>query len=171
MTDKDSTFAARQEDRRKQIKIERNRKTERECPRNRKHSLFFYAQIVENHRDSKRAAALLSHARQRSPQKAISSWRLDTTLLCAAKKNGVEKKDSLAGLCQKNTRRLPPRTAITTKASARKPLQSGSAAFSGSGNHVNIRGLFSTSLGSIPFASHQRKNALLRNELRFCIAL
>ena len=31
---------------------------------------------------------------------ATSSWRLDTTLLCAAKKNGVEKKDRLAGLCQ-----------------------------------------------------------------------
>ena len=52
-----------------------------------------------------------------------------------------------------------------------KKSQSGFDSFSGSGNHVNIRGLFSTSLGSSPFASHQRKNALLRNGLRFCIAL
>ena len=66
-------------------------------------------------RDSKRAAALLSHARQRSPQNATSSWRLDTTLLCAAKKNGVEKKGQLVASTRK-TRRLPPRTAITATA-------------------------------------------------------
>ena len=37
------------------------------------------------------------------PKKAISSWRLDTTLLCAAKKNGVEKKGQLVASTRKNT--------------------------------------------------------------------
>ena len=105
VTAKDSTFAARNQNRCIRIKIRRSYKTERECPRNRKHSLFFYALLIENSRNLKRAAALLSHARQRSLQNAISSWRLDTTLLCAAKKNGVEKKGQLVAPTRKTLSR------------------------------------------------------------------
>ena len=47
VTAKDSTFAARQQDRCTRNKIERSQKTERECLRNRKHSLFSSVQIVE----------------------------------------------------------------------------------------------------------------------------
>ena len=42
---------------------------------------------------------------------------------------------------------------------------------SGSGNHVNMRGLFSTESGSMRFSSHQRKNAVFKNGFRFCMAL
>ena len=59
VTAKDRRFAARQQARWKRNKIERNCKTERECLRDRKHSLIFSAQIVENSKDFKRAAALL----------------------------------------------------------------------------------------------------------------
>ena len=65
VTAKDRRFAARQSNRCTRNKIRRNRKTERECLRNRKHSLFFSALLIENPRDSKRAAALLFPARQR----------------------------------------------------------------------------------------------------------
>ena len=92
VTAKDSTFAARHEDRCKRIKIQRSNKTERECLRNRKHSLFFTALLIENSEDFKRAAALLLSCAAAQQAPAISSWRLDTTLLCAAKKNGVEKR-------------------------------------------------------------------------------
>ena len=75
VTAKDRRFAARQKDRCKRIKIERNHKTERECPRNRKHSLILFAQIVENSMDSKRAAALLSPARQREKSNFFAAAR------------------------------------------------------------------------------------------------
>ena len=67
----DSKIAARHKNRCKQIKIHRSHKPERECPLNRKHSLILFALLIENSRDSKRAAALLSHARQRSPKKQL----------------------------------------------------------------------------------------------------
>ena len=62
------------------------------------------AMQIWNSRDLKRAAALLFPKESRgNPFKgflwAISSRRLDTALLCAAKKRGVEK-NQLAGLCQ-----------------------------------------------------------------------
>ena len=59
VTAKDSTLAARHEDRCIRTKIQRSHKTARECSRNRKHSLFFSALLIENSKDFKRAAALL----------------------------------------------------------------------------------------------------------------
>ena len=107
VTAKDRRFAARQEDRCTRNKIQRSHKTERECPRNRKHSLILFALYSRIPRISKgpRPFCLM---RGSAVKKATSSWRLDTTLLCAAKKNGVEKKDSLAGLCQKTLFCDPP---------------------------------------------------------------
>ena len=87
----DEKIAARQEDRCKQIKIHRSHKTERECSRNRKHSLILSALLIENSRDFKRAAALLLSCARRAAKKATSSRRLDTALLFADKKREVEK--------------------------------------------------------------------------------
>ena len=49
VTAKDRRFAARQNDRCKRTKIQRSHKTERECLRNRKHSLILSALLIENH--------------------------------------------------------------------------------------------------------------------------
>ena len=92
-------FAARQRDRCKRNKIERSCKPERECSRNHKHSLFSSVQIVENPKVFKRAAVLLLGCASRAATPATSSRRLDTALLCAAKKRGVE--NPLEGFCQK----------------------------------------------------------------------
>ena len=71
----DAKLAARHSDRRKRTKIHRSHKPERECLRNRKHSQIISAQIIANHWDFKRAAALLFPARQREKSNFFAAAR------------------------------------------------------------------------------------------------